>query len=86
MFLLNRAGWTFMEVDRAFELAPSTASKAAGYPHLNGELAIAKALKTSPSQIWPSRFDASGKRLKPQPSQNYKPRRRIRHCQKRRAA
>jgi len=86
LYLLNLKGWTFAQVDRAFGLKSGTASKAAGYPHFHGELAIAEALGVSPRQLWPSRFEVSGGRLKPQPSKNYKPRRRIRHCQKRRAA
>ncbi len=86
LYLLNRAGWTFAAVDRTFGLSVGTASKASGYPHLHGELAIAKALGLSPRQIWPNRYDPFGSRLKPQPAENYKPHRRVRHCQKRKAA
>ena len=85
-YLLNRAGWTFRAVDRHFGLTLGTASKSAGYPHLHGELAIAEALGLSPRQIWPSRYNPFGVRHEPQPTVNYKAVRRVRHCQKRRAA
>lgn len=86
LYLLTVAGRTCTDVDRAFGLQVGTVSKTLGYPHSQAEQAIASVLQLPAAEIWPSRYDASGKRLKPQPAENYKPRRRIRHCQKRKAA
>lgn len=86
LYLLSVRGHTCADVDRAFGLQVGTASKTLGYPHGRAEQAIAKMLQLAAHKIWPSRYDALGKRLKPQPAENYKSRRRVRHCQKRIAA
>lgn len=86
LYLLSVQGRTCADVDRAFGLQVGTASKTLGYPHARAEQAIASVLHLPAAEIWPSRYDTSGRRLKPQPAENYKPRRRKRHCQKRRAA
>lgn len=86
LYLLSVKGHTCADVDRTFGLKVGMVSKTLGYPYEKGERAVASVLDHEASEIWPSRYDASGKRLKPQPTENYKPRRRIRHCQKRRAA
>ena len=85
-YLLNAKGYGCVDVDREFGLKIGTTSKTLGYPHIQAEQAIATVLQLSASEIWPTRFDATGKRLKPQPSGHYKSTRRIRHCQKRKAA
>lgn len=85
-FNLNRKGLTFADVDRAAGLRVGTTRDAIRHPHAEGEQAIAQALGTQAKDIWPSRYDAEGKRLKPQPSQNYTDRPRLRHCLKGEAA
>ncbi|MBP5857254.1 helix-turn-helix domain-containing protein [Marivibrio halodurans] len=86
-YLLNRKGLTFADVDRLHGLKSGIARQTARHPHVHGEQALAEAVGLTPQQLWPSRYDArTGERLKPQPSENYKDRPRLRHCQKRRAA
>lgn len=85
-YLLNRAGLTFADIDRASGLAEGTCRKASRYPVLAGELAIAEALGRSPREIWPSRYDGAGVRLSPQPRANYAPAPRLRTSQNRRVA
>lgn len=63
--------WTFAKVDRHHDLKPGTARKAARSALFDGEIAIAAALQLAPHQIWPSRYDKDGSRLKPQPPENY---------------
>jgi Ner family transcriptional regulator len=86
LYLLSVEGRTCADVDRTFKLPTGTASKTLGYPYEKGERAIAFVLGLKAHAIWPSRYTEKGQRLKPQPSKNYKPRRRIRHCQKRKSA
>jgi len=76
----------FYALDRANKLPLSTCSNAASVPNTRGECAIAKALGRPPHQIWPSRYDPTGRRLRPQPAKNYKQRSTRRHCQKGEAA
>lgn len=70
-YMLNRKGLTFADVDRKFGLKDGASRKTARQPHQPGEHAIAEALSLSPRRIWPSRYDARGTRLKPQPLENY---------------
>ena len=86
VYLLSTKGYRCTDVDRKFDLSIKATSKALGYPHLQAERAISTVLQLPAYEIWPSRFDATGKRLKPQPKENYKSQRRFRHCQKRQAA
>ncbi|MBO6808423.1 helix-turn-helix domain-containing protein [Thalassospira sp.] len=85
-FELNQKGLTFADVDRASGFRVGTTRDATRHPHAEGEQAIAEALGLRAKDIWPSRYDAKGKRLKPQPSQNYTDRPRLRHCLKEEAA
>lgn len=85
-YLLAKIEWTFADVDRAYQLAPATARKAARVPILAGELAIAEVLGRSPRELWPSRFAETGERLQPQPAENYRPEPRFRQRSKRKAA
>ena len=82
LYELKRAGVaSFYALDRSHKLPLSTCSKAASIPNTRGEHVIAKALGRPPHQIWPSRYDAKGRRLRPQPAENYKQRAEGRHCQ-----
>ncbi|WP_029009365.1 helix-turn-helix domain-containing protein [Azospirillum halopraeferens] len=85
-FRLNQKGLTYADVDRACGLKDGTARRAARQPHPDGELAIAEMLSCSPRELWPSRFNADGERLKPQPPENYTDPPRLSHRQKQRAA
>lgn len=70
-FMLNRKGLTFADVDRKFGLKEGTCRKTARQPYPEGETALAEVLSRKPHRIWPSRYDAQGNRLKPQPGENY---------------
>ena len=83
-YLLAREGFTFADVDRMHGLHPGTARNSARKPYANGEKAISQTLGLPARLIWPSRYEADGKRLKPQPRQNYKRPPRIGHGEKRR--
>lgn len=85
-FMLNSAGWTYAAVDRAHGLKPGIAKVAAHKPCAPGEEAIAEVLGLPPHRIWPSRYDAEGNRLKPQPTANYRPKRLFPHRQNVRAS
>lgn len=76
----------FLTLDRKAGLSKGACSAAVTLPHEAAEQAIAKALRLSPKTIWPSRYAPDGTRLQPQPSENYKPSRLRRSCQKSEAA
>jgi Ner family transcriptional regulator len=71
-YLLNQAGLTFADVDRMAGLKPGMARAAARCPHRAGECAIANAIGVDPTELWPTRYRADGRRLKPQPAANYR--------------
>lgn len=83
---LTLRGMTFADVDRLHGLKVGTSRATCRHPHLAGEKAIAKTLGIRPHQIWPSRFDPFGKRLSPQPRENYTDRPRLLASQKAKAA
>lgn len=66
------AALTLSEIDKAYGLPAGTAGNAVYEPHLAGERAIAAALKTRPELLWRSRYRADGRRLAPQPTENYR--------------
>lgn len=74
---------TLYAVSRNAGLHKRACSLALAEPHINGEIAIAKALGVPPCNIWPSRYDdESGERLEPQPASNYKERNKKSNVQK----
>ncbi|GEO83050.1 helix-turn-helix domain-containing protein [Pararhodospirillum oryzae] len=85
-WLLARQGLTYADVDRVYGLPEGTCRKAARYPVLRGELALAEALGRSPRELWPSRYQTDGARRSPQPKTNYAPPPRQPTSQKRRIA
>lgn len=85
-YLLNRKGLTFADVARECDLPESTVRTATRKPSIEGEWAIAYFLDLPACKIWPSRYDANGVRLKPQPAANYTDFPRLGHCQKGEAA
>ncbi len=65
-------GITLSDVDRRFGLTDGTARTTLREPNSRGEEALAAALACEPHQLWPERYHASGQRLSPQPSENYR--------------
>ena len=76
--LLSQKQMTFADVDRQHKLPTGTSRIGARRPQRNGEIAIAHELGIAPHVIWPTRYDAKGRRLRPQPRANYKPARQFR--------
>jgi len=70
---LAERGYALGTVDQLYRLTAGSARNALRLPHEPGEKAIAKALNTKPHLLWPERYAASGKRLTPQPPENYVP-------------
>ncbi len=68
---LERAGFSLRDIDRLYNLPRCTASRALQEPNFAGELAIAKALNTSPHLLWRERYHVDGRRKAPQPMSNY---------------
>lgn len=66
---------TLAELERRHGLYKGQCVNALARPDEAGERAIAKALGKPPQELWPERFDATGVRYVPQPSQNYRTRR-----------
>ncbi len=69
---LTLAGFSLYDVDREYGLARGTAGTTLREPNAAGERAIAAALKTRPHLLWRTRYHADGRRLSPQPSENWK--------------
>ncbi|NRF09341.1 helix-turn-helix domain-containing protein [Rhizobium pusense] len=63
---------TLAEIDKKYCLPTGTAGNAVHEPHAAGERAIAAALNTRPHLLWFSRYMPDGRRLSPQPSENYR--------------
>jgi len=84
---LSLKGWPFMsDIDRRFGLPIGTSNNATLRPEPRGERLIADLLQVPAHVIWPSRYDAVGNRLKPQPAASYTPAPVRRQCQKSKAA
>ncbi|MFD1330219.1 helix-turn-helix domain-containing protein [Mycoplana ramosa] len=69
---LTLAKLTLREIDKAYNLPAGTAGNAVHEPHLAGERAIAAALKTRPEYLWRTRYHSDGRRITPQPAENYR--------------
>ena len=59
--------------ERQYGLPALCVQAAIRRPHRQAEAVIAAALDMPAARIWPSRYDARGNRLTPQPSSNYAP-------------
>lgn len=70
---------TLAKIDEEYKLPKGTASNTLHEPHLAGERAIAAALNTRPELLWFTRYSSDGRRLTPQPAENYRHARRARH-------
>ena len=69
--LIIEWGLTLRGIDERYNLARGTCSTTLREPNHAGEKAIAKAVKTKASELWPSRYHPNGRRKTPQPSENY---------------
>ncbi len=66
-------GLSFADIDRKYGLPDKTAITTLREPNKRGEEALADALAYELKELWPERYDAaSGHRLTPQPSENYR--------------
>lgn len=70
---LEKAALTLAHLDAAHGLPAGTCSAALRRPHPKGEAVIADALGEAPSTLWPHRYHPDGRRLAPQPMENYRP-------------
>jgi Ner family transcriptional regulator len=70
--LLSDKGLTLAGIDDAYRLAAGTCGNTLQQANLAGERAIAAALRRRPEHLWRSRYHADGRRLSPQPPENYK--------------
>lgn len=68
---LIAAGFSLLDIDRLYGLPRGTAGTTLREPNTAGERAIAAALKTRPHLLWQSRYHGDGRRLCPQPAENY---------------
>lgn len=62
---------TLHTFERRHKLPSHSVSAALRRPYELVEKAIASALGIPPQSLWPSRYDANGNRLTPQPPENY---------------
>ena len=84
---LAQKGWPYLrDIDRRFGLPKGTSHNTTARPDPRGERLIADLLQVSAHVIWPSRYDAKGNRLKPQPVASYTPEPVRRQSQKSKAA
>ena len=70
--LLDEKGLTLSSIDADYKLAKGTCGNTLQQANLAGERAIAAALGRRPEHLWRSRYHADGRRLSPQPAENYK--------------
>lgn len=69
--LLADAGLILLGIDREYGLARGTCGNALQQANLAGERAIAAALRRRPEHLWRTRYHSDGRRLSPQPKENY---------------
>jgi len=74
---VRKRGHTLTDVARRAGLNDAATRLALTLPRAGAEQAIADVLKIHPKIIWPSRYHSDGKRMKPQPIENYRPERRF---------
>lgn len=84
---LERIGYTCMQkVDADHGLSCGVVSNTIRHPYEAGERVLSQILGVPAATIWPSRYDASGHRLSPQPMSAYRAVRAAGHGQKAKAA
>jgi Ner family transcriptional regulator len=73
---IRSRGVTLRELDARFGLPRGASSVAIAKPYHEAEAAISQFLERPAAALWPERYNADGTRKQPQPSENYRPRRR----------
>jgi Ner family transcriptional regulator len=68
---VRKRGLWLKDLDKRSQLPERTCATALYRPGPRGERAIAKFLGVPAHQLWPERYDAQGRRLRPQPMRNY---------------
>jgi Ner family transcriptional regulator len=68
---VRKRGLTLRQLDKQYRLPVNTCAKSLYQPGPRGEKAISRILDLPAATLWPSRYDAKGRRLKPQPLCNY---------------
>ena len=68
---VRKSGETLTSLAAAVGLDPRSLSNVLVEPHIAAEQVLADFLNVAPHVIWPSRYDAAGERLSPQPAANY---------------
>lgn len=74
---VRKRGQTLAGIARRAGLNEAATRLALTLPRAGAEQAIADLLGIHPKIIWPSRYHSDGKRMRPQPLENYRPRRRF---------
>lgn len=69
--LLENAGLTLTGIDTAYGLKTGTCGNTLQQANLAGERAIAAALRLRPEHLWRTRYHSDGRRMSPQPQENY---------------
>lgn len=70
---VRRRGVSLAGVGRSAGIKGASLRMALTLPRADAEAAIAKFLGVHPKVIWPSRYEQSGERKRPQPVDNYRP-------------
>lgn len=69
--LLAEAGLTLVGIDEEYKLAKGTCGNTLQQANIAGERAIAAALRRRPEHLWRTRYHSDGRRMSPQPQENY---------------
>lgn len=86
-YRLDEHGYsTFRAIDVAFSLPIGTISSTLSRPDPRGERIISDIIGVPAHVLWPDRYDAKGRRLKPQPDNQIRAEINARHRQNGRAA
>ncbi len=76
---IRKRGATMASIGRDNHLSRQVVANALIEPNSKAELAIASFLNVPAYLIWPSRYGNNGRRLTPQPSENYERKARFHH-------
>jgi Ner family transcriptional regulator len=69
---IRKRGRTMSGIAARLGISRQALRQALTVPSARSEKAIARAIGKSPALIWPSRYESSGRRKKPQPAINYR--------------
>jgi Ner family transcriptional regulator len=74
---IRKRGRTLSQLGARHGITRQVMANALIYPHAAAEVVIARFIGVPAHRIWPSRYNSNGERKKPQPTVNYKTRRRF---------